>query len=256
MTRSEQSQDAAVVEVLNKDGAAPVVLVCEHASAFIPDEFGTLGLSQNDLCGHTVWDPGAMAVARHMSRDLNAALVASRVSRLVYDCNRPPTALDAMPAKSERVEVPGNAGLSKADKDARAAAYYLPFRDALGQTIDARHSPAVVTLHSFTPVYHGARREVEIGILHDADTRLADAMLAIAADHTPLSVERNSPYGPTDGVTHTLKVHALPDSLHNVMIEIRNDLIATADAQQKMAACLTGWVTAALAQAESALCKA
>ena len=39
---------------------------------------------------------------------------------------------------------------------------------------------AVVTVHSFTPVHFGEPRAVELGILHDEDSRLADGMLARA----------------------------------------------------------------------------
>jgi predicted N-formylglutamate amidohydrolase len=90
----------------------------------------------------------------------------------------------------------------------------------------------LVTIHSFTPVYNGVRRSCEIGILHDADSRLADAMLA---GTIPFKMERNVPYSASDGVTHTLRTHAIPRGWPNVMIEIRNDLIATPDQQRAMA---------------------
>ena len=94
--------------------------------------------------------------------------------------------------------------------------------------------PVVITIHSFTPVYFGKPREVEIGILHDTDSRLADAMLT-GAEGASLTVNRNDPYGPEDGVTHTLRLHALPDGLLNVMIEIRNDLITNEGEQAAIA---------------------
>jgi predicted N-formylglutamate amidohydrolase len=56
-------------------------------------------------------------------------------------------------------------------------------------------------------------------------------MLAIVEREGQLVVGRNQPYGPEDGVTHTLRLHALPLGLLNVMIEIRNDLIQTLDDQ-------------------------
>jgi len=71
-----------------------------------------------------------------------------------------------------------------------------------------------------------------MGVLHDEDATLADAMLAIPST---MEVQRNQPYGPEDGVTHTLKLHAIPNGLLNVMIEIRNDLIATVADQKKVA---------------------
>ena len=84
---------------------------------------------------------------------------------------------------------------------------------------------------------------MEIGILHDSDMRLADAMLQIPQNY---DVRRNAPYGPDDGVTHTLKEQALKFGHLNVMIEVRNDLIATEASQSAMALTLAGWVTQAL----------
>ncbi|SNS67959.1 N-formylglutamate amidohydrolase [Antarctobacter heliothermus] len=240
-----------MVDVRNAQAASPVVIVCEHASAHIPQAFGDLGLAADALHSHVVWDPGAMAVATEMAALLDAALVASKTSRLVYDCNRPPEAPDAMPARSEIVDVPGNQGLSAAQRSDRVATYYTPFREALAAVIAARTAPILVTIHSFTPVYHGKTRDVEIGILHDSDARLADAMLGLAAHHTSRAVRRNEPYGPGDGVTHTLKEHALPHGYLNVMLEIRNDLIADEAAQTDMAATLAEWVSQALKQVEA-----
>ena len=93
-------------------------------------------------------------------------------------------------------------------------------------------------MHSFTPVYFGKPRAVEIGILHDADARLADAMLAAAGP--AYRTLRNEPYGPEDGVTHTLKEHGLSNGVPNVMIEVRNDLIQDEAGQRVVADYLAG----------------
>lgn len=95
-------------------------------------------------------------------------------------------------------------------------------------------------MHSFTPVYHGRERAVELGILHDEDSRLADRMLRAAAAAPLYRTERNEPYGPEDGVTHTLILHGLSNGLRNVMIEVRNDLIADDIGQGVMADYLKG----------------
>jgi len=233
--------------VINAGAASPVVVVCEHASCFIPPQLHSLGLSAGMLESHIVWDPGAMAVATGISNRLDAVLVASQVSRLVYDCNRPPDSADATPARSEVFDVPGNTALSRSQREVRIALVYEPFRASLASAISTRQTPGViVTVHSFTPVYKGKAREVEVGILHDQDSRLADAMLANADSFTSLKVLRNEPYGPEDGVTHTLRESALPAGLHNVMIEIRNDLITTHPEQDAMAAMLSGWIVSGL----------
>ncbi len=233
--------------VHNPDGRGGAVLVCEHASRFIPAALGDLGLDEAAKASHAAWDIGALEVARGLSRRLDAPMVHSCVSRLVYDCNRPPEAPDAMPARSERFDVPGNAELSPQAREARVREVYVPFTDLLSATIEARPVPsALITVHSFTPVYMGRHRPVQIGILHDEDARLADAMLALAGRHTALRVARNDPYGPSDGVTHTLRRHGLSRGLANVMIELRNDLLDSAEACDAMAAMLAGWLTEAL----------
>ncbi|MFK7835534.1 MAG: N-formylglutamate amidohydrolase [Sulfitobacter sp.] len=249
MDQVQNASSDAVFEVTNPAGSSPIVVVCEHASAYMPPALNNLGLSGDVLTSHAAWDPGALGVATGLSQRLDAALVASRISRLVYDCNRPPGHPGAMPARSEVFDIPGNVDLSAAQRETRHDAYYLPFRNAVAQTLEAAKSPILVTMHSFTPIYHGQQREVEIGLLHDADTRLVDAMLSCAAAHTDHVVRRNEPYGPQDGVTHTVAEHATPKGHPNVMLEVRNDLIATPAAQDRMAAQIAGWLTQAIAGA-------
>jgi len=242
------------VDLINPSGAGRFILVCEHASNFVPAELNGLGLSSAVLESHVAWDPGALAVALAMSDILDAPLVNQNISRLVYDCNRPPDAQSAVPKISEIYAIPGNANLSATDRQARVDRFYEPFRKKLAAFIDHQiaangngtGAPVLVTIHSFTPVYFGEQRNTEIGILHDADSRLADAMLRCAKVDRQFRFDRNEPYGPADGVTHTLVEHAAPRGLLNVMIEIRNDLIASPGDQQAMADLLCLILTDAL----------
>lgn len=224
-----------------------MLLVCEHASKYIPASLDNLGLDTQTANSHVAWDPGALAVAKHLSASLDATLIAANVSRLVYDCNRPPEFARAMPAKSEIFLIAGNRNISAEEKTARINEIYVPFTNAIQDEISARadagRTTVLVTIHSFTPIYFGEKRKVELGILHDQDSTLADTMLDIPCT---MEAQRNQPYGPDDGVTHTLKLHALPAGLLNVMIEIRNDLIATDADKKKVAAELSTMITQAL----------
>jgi predicted N-formylglutamate amidohydrolase len=233
MLRIEDTEGKPVV-LSNQSGATRLAIVCEHASSFIPAEFNGLGLSADVQKSHIAWDPGAFAVAHHIATEMDAPLLVSGVSRLVYDCNRPPEAAGAMPLKSEDFAVPGNQGLSDSEKQNRTDAYYRPFEQALSALMQTGIK-ALVTIHSFTPIYFGAPRAVELGILHDSDTRLADAMLAHAPVETHLLTQRNVPYGPSDGVTHTLKIHGVDNGVANVMLEIRNDLLTNPEACHEVA---------------------
>ncbi|HAB38369.1 MAG TPA: N-formylglutamate amidohydrolase [Rhodobacteraceae bacterium] len=228
--------------VKNTNGSSSIVIVCEHASSDIPASFNSLGVSKEVRKSHAAWDPGALAVSIRLSEQLDAALIAGAVSRLVYDCNRPPDAPDAMPSKSEIFDIPGNAHLSQSERDSRVKTFYRPFQLAVRRLMERVNDPILVTVHSFTPVYHGKKRSVEIGILHDKDARFADAMLETANDHTNAIVRRNKPYGPEDGVTHTLKEHGINGGYYNVMLEIRNDLIKTTQQQDSMAKVIAGWI--------------
>ena len=236
--------DGDCVAVERPDGSSPVFIICEHASRALPERFGDLGLSAEALSSHIAWDPGALAVAKGISAALNATMVYQRFSRLIYDCNRPPESAGAMPETSEIYTIPGNQRLDAAGRQARTEGLYIPFHDSIRALLNQRaargQKTVIVTIHSFTPIYNGKRRAVELGILHDDDRWLADRMLDAAAEAPLYQTERNQPYGPEDGVTHTLKLHGIANGLHNVMIEVRNDLIGDDVGQGVMADYLTG----------------
>ncbi|MCF6321409.1 MAG: N-formylglutamate amidohydrolase [Rhizobiaceae bacterium] len=238
-----------VVEVINPAGNGPFVLVCEHASNFIPEEYRNLGLGKKALNSHIAWDPGAIEIARSLSELLDAPLVASKVSRLIYDCNRPPTVKSAVAERSENYDIKGNTNLSKDKLDERAEKYYFPFRNALSECLGSHTrrvgSSIMVTIHTFTPVFQGRTRTIELGVLHDRDSRMADGLLRALAETGEKKVARNQPYGPRDGVTHTLKEHGSKRGIANVMIEIRNDLVANAEQQAEISSLLHSAITSA-----------
>lgn len=241
-----------VVGLRNATGDHHLVLVCEHASNWVPPAFRDLGLESTALESHAAWDPGAFGVAEHLSQRFNAPLVFGRVSRLVYDCNRPPEANDAILPITEAFPVPGNTDLTAEEQTERVDTVYLPFRHRLEETVARAPADAVlVTVHSFTPVYYGQQRTTEIGILHGQDPRLALAMMKAADNYTGRIVRLNDPYGPQDGVSHTLDLHGSRNGLANVMIEIRNDLIQTPEQQAVIANELTGWLQQAIADMQA-----
>jgi len=231
-----------VVAVTDAPAGARVMLVCEHASNRIPETLGGLGLDASTRASHIAWDPGAEGVAIALASALQAPLVRGRISRLVYDLNRPPEAPDAVPARSEVFDIPGNTGLSPAAQQARVLNVHDPFRDCLANQINARREALalLVTVHSFTPVYRGRDRAVKLGILHHEDDRFARAMMRAKPPTAPAQTRLNEPYSRADGVTHTLAAHGA--GLLSVMLEIRNDLIATPDDQGAWAAMLAPWI--------------
>ncbi|TDT77404.1 putative N-formylglutamate amidohydrolase [Litoreibacter halocynthiae] len=237
--------DGPAFEVINRSGQSPVVLVCEHAANRVPAGLDNLGLTEEQLEAHVAWDPGASALARRLSDTFDAPLVEARFSRLVYDCNRSPDAPSAMPADTEFCTIPGNAHVTEADRAARTKDIYEPFHAAVAKVLAETPAPVLVTIHSFTPVFHGKTRDVEIGLLHAEDTRLAHAMMP-TLESSAYDARYNAPYGPEDGVLHSIEKHLSDRRLPYVMIEVRNDLLATDAGLSDIATLLTRSLTHAL----------
>jgi predicted N-formylglutamate amidohydrolase len=234
-TRLLEGEEAPAL-VVNGGGRSCYVLACEHASNRLPASLGTLGLPEADLQRHIAWDIGAEKVARLLSRLMDAPLILQRYSRLVYDCNRPPDSADAMPEISETTHIPGNWHLSPDDRLMRTREIYRPFHATIADLLDRRAAEGarsmVATIHSFTPVYKGTQRAVELGILHDRDRVLADELIT---SFPGVDARLNEPYGPDDGVLHTLNLHAAPRGLRHAMIEIRNDFLLDGRGQAEWA---------------------
>jgi predicted N-formylglutamate amidohydrolase len=216
-------------EFVNPNGRSRAILVCDHASARIPRRLGDLGLAAGDRLRHVAWDIGTAALARRLATILDAPLVLSGYSRLVVDCNRPLDVASAFCTRSEDIDVPGNLALSDAEKAARAAAFYWPYQDAVHELVEARMEsdalPAMISIHSFTPVYLGRARPWHIGVHYRLDRRLAELALAALRADANLLVGDNEPYPVALDEDYTIPVHAELRGLPYVLFEIRQDLL-------------------------------
>lgn len=229
MLGDTRTNAAAAVATLNRDGRGAVVLVCEHASNFVPPEYQRLGLSASDLQRHIAWDIGALGLSEQLSALLDAPLVFATHSRLLLDLNRDPSAPDSIVTESEDTSIPGNLNLSEAERQHRAEWLYRPFHAEIDALIDARLQrglpTAVISIHSFTPVYLGIPRPWQVGVISREDRRLSDRILHALARDESLSVGDNQPYTPEQRVYHSIERHAEQRGLPGAMIEVRNDQI-------------------------------
>lgn len=228
----------------------PFVIVCDHASNRVPEGFGDTGLTPEDMQRHIAWDPGALPVSRGLLTRLGCPVIYPDASRLLIDCNRPPDSPGSILLESEDTAIPGNRGLDPAIKARRIAEIYEAYHAGIDALLDTRAAAgvptAVVAMHSYTPVYRGVSRPWHVGVLYDTDRRLADPLRALLEGEPDLVVGDNEPYGPEDGVYHTLSRHAEARGLPCVMIEIANDLIRTEPGQNTWADLMARVLPAAL----------
>jgi predicted N-formylglutamate amidohydrolase len=221
----------APVEVVNPSGRSTAFLVCDHASARVPEALGSLGLTQDELHQHIGWDIGAAEVARHLSTLLDAPLVLSGYSRLVIDCNRPPGAPTSIAATSGGVAVPGNASVGEAEAQARAETYFWPYHRTIARMLDERlaagRPAAILSIHSFTPSLLGQARPWPIAMIYGKDRLLAGLLLeALGREHGVL-VGDNQPYHVTDEGDYGIPVHAERRALPGVLVELRQDEVGS-----------------------------
>jgi predicted N-formylglutamate amidohydrolase len=208
------------------------LVICDHASNAIPPGYGTLGLPREALDRHIAYDIGAADVTRALAAQLGAPAVLSTYSRLIIDPNRGLDDPTLVMRYSDGAIVPGNAYVDPPDIARRSRLFWTPYREEIATTVDAMMAtgepPALISIHSFTPVMRSLARPWKIGVLWDRDGRipkpLIEAMLA-EPDLRADEVGDNEPY---DGALagDTIDEIATARGLANALIEIRQDLIA------------------------------
>ena len=217
-------------ELIGGDVGSGVLILCDHASNAIPAEFGNLGLAEAELERHIAHDIGAAEVARTLARTLGAPAILSRFSRLLIDPNRGRDDPTLVMRIADGAIIPGNAAIDETGIEARLERFYRPYDDAITGAIEASLEtdsvPAIISIHSFTPSLRGRARPWHCGLLFDADERIAKPLIAALSASGDLIVGANEPY---DGALagDTLDRHAGSRGLANVLVEIRQDLIAS-----------------------------
>ncbi len=217
--------------------AGNLVFLCDHASNALPGAYGTLGLETGDFAAHIASDIGAAAVTRALAAAYGAGAILARWSRLLIDLNRGPDDPTLVMKLSDGRIIPGNRHADEAEIAHRLAQFHRPYHAAIAAEIAAveaaGRTPVLISMHSFTPVWKGFHRPWEVGVLWDRDARLA-APLINALARAGFTVGDNEPYdGELEG--DCLNVHGTMRGLPHVLIEIRQDLIASEDAANAFA---------------------
>ncbi len=234
------------------DGDKRFLILCNHASNFVPPALDGLGLASAELDRHIAYDPGALEVAEKISDTLNCPMVAAHFSRLLIDPNRGLDDPTLVMKISDGVVIPANAQLDpfgdKSGWQARIDTFYTPHDEAIIGAIaaarDAQIAPIILSVHSFTPCWRGVQRPWQAAVLWDKDDRLKCVMADYMAQFQDICFGDNQPYS-GQLKNDCLYRHGTQNGLSHALIELRQDEIDSPQGQAKWAAHMVAILTKA-----------
>jgi len=225
-------------QIIGENRPGRWLLTCDHASNRVPQEVGggSLGIAEADMARHIAWDVGARGLTLALAEALDSPAIVSDFSRLVIDPNRGEDDPTLVMKLYDGTIIPANRHVDAAEVERRLETLYRPYHDAYARLAARQADTVIVAIHSFTPCLKGRPpRPWQVGILHShRDDRLSRALIARLEQEPGLIVGDNEPYSghlPGDAIDR----HALGPGRQNTLIELRNDLIATPEAQQDWA---------------------
>lgn len=224
------------VESISGDPRSGILILCDHASNFVPEDLCGLGLPKKEFSRHIAYDIGAAGVTRRLADLLNAPAILTNFSRLIIDPNRGREDPTLVMRLSDGAIIPGNAHVGADGVADRIARFYAPYDLAIDDAVASFERAGlplmILTMHSFTRFWRGSERPWHVGILYDRDERLSRPMIEmLKAEPAGLTVGDNEPYGgglPGD----TIDRHATARGLPNALVEIRQDLILDESGQE------------------------
>lgn len=240
---------ATPFRILGQDRPSRWLITCDHATNRVPDWVGggTLGIAPADMARHIAYDVGAAGLTERLAERLDAPAILSDFSRLVIDPNRGEDDPTLLMRLYDGTVIPTNRLADAAERQRRLDRLHRPYHAALARVAALHQDRCICAVHSFTPQLRGRPpRPWQVGILYShADPRLGPAMVAACRDQGWITGE-NQPYdGHLDG--DSVDRHALRHGRPNMLIEVRNDLIATPEGQQIWADRLAPVITKVLA---------
>jgi len=222
--------------VLRPLGPSRFVLLCDHASNFVPAELHDLGLGREDLARHIAWDIGAAGVTEVLSEVFDAPAILCGTSRLVIDCNRQLSRADLVPPVSDGTVIPGNHDLSEAARNERIERWFNPYHDAVESVIlDRGPETIVVSIHSMTDSLAGVARPWQISLSSNTERSLTDRVLASLRAPGDVAVGDNQPYDLDPAMDYSVPYHAQRRGLAYLQVEFRQDEIADTAGQRRWA---------------------
>jgi predicted N-formylglutamate amidohydrolase len=226
----------------NDHGKARVLLVADHASPFFPEAMNQLGLADWVLERHVAWDIGSDELTRCLADELDAPAVLAGFSRLIVDPNRKLDDPTAFIEISDGIAIPGNLDLGDSQKALRVQSFFKPYHEAISGRLAALSTdslvPALISIHTCTPVFDRIVRPWHIGVMWDKDPRIPVPLMKQLMEMDGICIGDNEPYSGKHPHDFTIDFHAEPGGLPHVGLEIRQDLVKNRAGAREWAAIL------------------
>ena len=203
------------------------VVTCEHAGNTVPLNYAHLFHGKEEILqSHRGWDPGAVEVAAALSKELSAPFFICETTRLLVEPNRS--------LHSESLFSEYSQSLTEAEKNHLLENYYHPHRSAVEQLIrNSSDGILHLSIHTFTPVWDGRERIIDLGLLFDPDRNneakvCEDYRTKLKKSLPAMNIEFNAPYkGIDDGFTTYLRTQFDNDRYLGIEIEINQKFVGT-----------------------------
>jgi predicted N-formylglutamate amidohydrolase len=238
--------DDMAFTLVKGDADAPAFFTCEHASQRLPSPWIWPDADRRLIGTHWAYDLGAREITLELAKALRATAVLAEFSRLLVDANRSEGNFDLFRPVADGELVMLNQDLSASERELRMHRYHRPFHSAVDQALLDSRAPLMMSVHSFTPVYEGTVRNVELGVLYDDQEEHAFAMGAALARELP-NVAYNEPWSGKDGLIYSAETHSRRNHRIALEIEVRQDLAVDPSYRARLVPVLAAHIAATFA---------
>jgi len=196
---------------------------CEHASSALPERWAQFFEQAGELLdSHRGWDPGSLEMAEAIADSLGVKPHVYSWSRLLIEPNR------SQHHPKLFSEISKN--LTNDQKQELIDLYWSPHRNRIRNEIHKEKSSQKrvihISVHTFTPVWDGVIRNVDVGLLYDprrkSEQQFCRKWKSQLQDVFPdLKIRMNQPYsGSSDGLTTALRKEFTENEYTGVEIEM------------------------------------
>lgn len=220
-------------EAIDGERTSPVFLTCEHASQRLPEGYAWHPADRRLVDTHWAYDLGAAEIVNELSAAIRAPAVLSRFSRLLIDPNRAEDAESLFLAEAEGAPVELNRDITEAERARRIERFHRPYHEAIDSRLGVHRAEILFSIHSFTPVWEGKARPMEVGVLFDEEDELAERLEKILRE-AGFATAMNEPYSGKAGLIYSAGRHARVHGRRALELEVRQDLSVRPDFRARL----------------------